>query len=284
MKTLAKIAFIAFMLYLVLTGEAMTKVSLQKALDKKMVKISATCKGGLELNLNCQNLLKDSLSIIIPEGWRFNSDAGKTDYQDILLTQHYIINLKGNQIQSLIVNGYCCEATKLSPQKGINYTVGKLADSNLVQLARYLQIQKVDNNTQQYSVWAISDGKETSNITASNDSIAALIRNVVAKIKGEPLPWYTLLKKANFSDGMMVNDKPIRFKADIVANTTNKCYTYCYVTDEKGTIVSAIQGNWLYPDKPDYKAIFNVFHLKKGTYNLVLESNNTALFQKEFKI
>ena len=284
MKTIAKIAFIGFMMYLVLTGQAITKVSLQKALDKKMVKVMATCKGGLELTLNCRNLLKDSLSIIIPVGWRFNSDAGKTDYQDILLTEHYIVNLKGKEIKNSNVIGYCCEATKLSPQDGVKYTVGKLADSNLVVLARFLQIKKVDNNTQQYSVWAISDGKETSNITASNDSVASLVRNFVSVLKGEPLPWYTLLKKANFSDGMMVNDKPIRFKANIEANTTNKCYSYCYVTDEKGTIVSAILGNWLYPDKPNYNAMFNVFNLKKGTYHLVLESNNKALFQKEFKI
>lgn len=172
-----------------------TKVSLKQAFEKKLISAKSICAGGLELNYSITNLIKDSLCITIPAGWRFNSDAGKNDYQDILITHDEILVLRSKEVKTFDIKGFCCEATKGGPQKGAKYTLGKMADNSLVALAQYLKDHPVDQNTQQYSVWAISDNKETANITSSNDSIATLVRSFVANVKGEPQPWYTLLKK-----------------------------------------------------------------------------------------
>lgn len=261
-----------------------TLVSLQKAFEKKYIKANAICKGGLELNYSISNLLKDSLLIVIPAGWRFNSNAGKNDYQDILVTHEEILTLKPRESKQFDIKGYCCEATKGGPIKGAPYTLGKLADSSLVFLARYLSTHQIDKNSQQYSVWAISDKKETANITASNDSIASLLRNFVATIKGESLPWYTLLKRASVTNEGTINDNPIRFKAKINFSIVKACYSYCYIMDNKGNKVSSIVGIWLYPENSDYNADFNVTMLKKGDYKLVLENKEESLFKREFKI
>ena len=194
------IIFMLLLSFVIITiSDAKTKISIQKAFDKKYITAKAICKGGLELDYSVSNLLKDSLLIVIPSGWRFNSNAGKNDYQDILITHEEILVLSPKQTKKFDIKGYCCEATKSGPQKGVPYTFGKMADSSLVLLARYLNTHKIDSNTEQYSVWAISDGKETANITSNNDSIAALLRTFVATVKGEPLPWYTLLKRAKIS-------------------------------------------------------------------------------------
>ena len=267
-----------------LMAESKTWLSLQKAFDKKYITAKAICKGGLELNYAVTSLYKDSLSIVIPAGWRFNSNAGKNDYQDILMAHEQILVLSPKQTKTFDIKGYCCEATKGGPQKGAPYTLGKMADSSLVLLARYLNTHKVDANTEQYSVWAISDGKETANITSNNDSIAALLRTFVATVKGEPLPWYTLLKRAKITNSGEVQDHPIRFKADITYGVAETCYSYCYIVDSNGNKVSEIFGKWLQPDNIDYKANFNVAGLAKGDYKLVLEGKNTALFEKAFKI
>lgn len=274
--------FIAILV--ITTSNAKTKVSLQKAFDKKMITAKAICKGGLELDYSVSNLLKDSLLIVIPAGWRFNSNAGKNDYQDILITREEILVLKPKQTKKFDIKGYCCEATKSGPQKGVPYTLGKMADSSLVLLARYLNTHQTDSNTEQYSVWAISDGKETANITNHNDSIAALLRTFVATVKGEPLPWYTLLKRARVSSSGEVSDLPVRFKASITYQVPETCYSYCYILDSKGQKVSEIYGKWLLSENTDYNASFNVASLKKGEYKLVLEGKNTPLFEKTFKI
>lgn len=266
------------------TGVAKTKVSIQKAFEKKYITAKAICKGGLELDYTINNLLKDSLCITIPAGWRFNSNAGKNDYQDILMTHEEILVLKPKQTKVFDIKGYCCEATKSGPRQGAPYTLGKMADSSLVLLARYLNTHKIDSNTEQYSVWAISDGKETANITSNNDSIASLLRTFVATVKGEPLPWYTLLKRAKVTSNGEVHDHPVKFKADITYGISEICYSYCYIVDSKGYKVSEIFGKWLQPDKTDYQANFNVASLAKGEYKLVLEGKNAPLFEKVFKI
>ena len=159
-----------------------------------------------------------------------------------------------------------------------------MADNGLVALAQYLKEHPVDKNTQQYSVWAISDNKPTANITSNNDSIAALVRSFVANVKGEPQPWYTLLKKSEVSQTGAIYDFPIRFKANITYAVAKTCYSYCYIIDEKGNTVSEIFGKWLQPENYDYKADFNVRGFKKGDYTLVLKNDKAALFEKSFSI
>lgn len=276
------VLFIIF--FLITQSHAKTRLSLQKAFDKNYITATAICKGGLELEYTVFNTLKDSILISIPAGWRFNSNDGKIDYQDILLAHQETLVLMPKQTKKFDIKGYCCEATKAGPKKGTLYTLGKLADSSLVSLARYLNCHQLDKNTEQYSVWAISDGKETANITSNNDSITSLLRAFVAKLKGEPLPWYTLLKRSNITNYGEVQDYPVRFKANIGYGVAQPCYSYCYIIDSNGHKVSQIFGQWLLPENINYRADFNVLGLKKGDYKLILEGNNTSIFEKSFKI
>lgn len=261
-----------------------TVVDIQKALDKRYIAAKALCTGGLELDYSVSNLLSDSLYVTIPAGWRFDSDAGKSDYQDILMTSREILAMKPKEAKHFRLKGFCCEASKSGPKAGVPYTTGKMADSSLVLLARYLHSNPTDRNTQQYAVWAVSDRKETANITHKNDSLAAMLRNFVSGLKGEPLPWYTLLKKAVVTAQGDVSDYPIRFRASIPYTVARECYSYCYIVDEKGNTVSEIFGKWLLPQGSDYAASFNVANLKKGEYRLILESKEAPLFEKSFRI
>ena len=76
---------------------AKTKLTLQQAYQKKYISAKALCSGGLQLNYSVTNLIKDSLLLVVPAGWRFNSNAGKDDYQDILITHEEIFVLNPHQ-------------------------------------------------------------------------------------------------------------------------------------------------------------------------------------------
>lgn len=280
MQKLSLIILICFSLN---TGYAV-QVNLKQAFERKYIAATAMCTGGLELNYTVSNKLKEALVIAIPAGWRFVSDGAKNDYQDIFLTHEQILTLKPLETKAFKIKGYCCEASKAGPLKGVPYTNGSLADSSLVLLARYLNMHPADSNTEQYAVWAISDKKETANITGKQDSSAMLLRNYVSKLKGEPLPWYTLLKRAHISSMGTVQDQPIRFKATITYSVSETCYSYCYIVDAKGNKVSEIFGQWLSPALTGYEASFNVGGLKKGEYRLVLENKKEALFERSFTI
>jgi len=256
--------------YLNLQGK--TQVFIKQALERKYITARAICNGGLELNYTINNLLHDSLIVVIPPGWRFNSDAGKNDYQDILVTRQELLVLKANEKKKFQIKGFCCEASKSGPVSGAPYTLGNMADSSLTLLARYLHQYPIDENTQQNAVWAISDKEETANIAAPNDSLASLLRDFVATIKGEPLPWYTLLKRTNVTNLGTINNHPVRFKADFNYAITETMYSYCYIIDSTGNVVSEIIGQWLLPQNIDYHASFNVAGLKKGEYKLILDN------------
>lgn len=258
--------------------------TIKQAFEKKYIKANAICTGGLELNYTVTNLKNDSLVISIPPGWRFNSNAGKNDYQDILVTKQELLVLKALETKKFHIKGYCCEATKSGPIAGAPYTLGKMADSSLVLLSNYLSIHPFDQNTQQYAVWAISDKKETANITALNDSLASMLRTFVATMKGEPLPWYTLLKRGHVSSSGMVNDNPVRFKASFNYSVPQKTYGYCYIIDSKGQKVSEIFGKWLNPGDSAYDVNFKVAGLKKGEYKLILDNKKDTFFERSFQI
>jgi len=263
---------------------AKTTVNLQKAFDNRCIKAKAICTGGLNLEFVVTNLLNDSLTLILPAGWRFNSNDPKNDYQDILVTHQEYLSLKSKATKKFYIKGYCCEATKSGPVQGIAYTLGKMADTNLVKLAWYLNTNHFDSNTEQCSVWAISDKQETGHISCKNDSMGTLLRRYVANIKGEPIPWFTLLKRVNISNFGDVSSKPVSFNASINIVNPEVCYVYCYIVDSSGQYVSQILGNWLLAGEKVYIANFNVAHLKKGTYKLVMMGKKTPLFERSFNI
>ena len=261
---------------------AKTIISIDKALEKKLIKTEVVCTGGLKVNYKIKNQTNDSLQIIIPAGWRMNSV--KEEYQDILVTQQQILAMSKNEQKTFEIKGYCCEADHAGPSEGLKYEAGKLAAPNLVLVATYLNATKPDENTQQYAVWAVSNNKPTANIVGSNDSLTQELRYFVAGVKGEPIPWFTLQKKVRISAYGDINEYPMQLKATVNYNVDKTCYAYFYVIDSLGKKVATITGQWLQTGNHDYAVNVNVRGLQKGKYKIVLAGENTEFINKEFEI
>lgn len=262
--------------------QAKVTISIDKAIEKKLVKTDVTCKGGLSVDYKIKNETNDSLKIIVPAGWRMNSV--KEEYQDILVTQEQILALAQNQQKTFEIKGYCCEADHSGPSKGLKYEPGKLADKNLVLVATYLNAVKLDDNTNQYAVWAVSNNKPTANIVGKNDSLTQELRYFVAKVKGEPIPWYTLHKRVRINAYGDINEYPLQLKGNVNYNVDKTCYAYFYVIDSTGKKVAGITGQWLQPGNHDYAVNVNVKGLQKGKYKIVLAGENAEFINKEFEI
>lgn len=261
---------------------AVTYINIDQALSKHLIKTDVTCKGGLVLNYKIKNQTTDSLKIIIPAGWRM--DAEKENYQDILVAHEQILAMRENETKSFEIKGYCCEYTNSGPVNGLKYAAGKLADAKLVLLAKYLNAAKSDENTEQYAVWSISNNRPTANITGSNDSLTENLRHFVASVKGEPVPWYTLRKKAQITTSGNIHEYPIKLKAYVNYNVHSTCYAYFYVVDSLGNKVGEIIGQWLLPGSHDYAVNLNVKGFKKGKYKMLLTGENETFIDREFEI
>lgn len=262
--------------------QAKTTISIDKAIEKNLIKTEVVCKGGLVVDYKIKNNTNDSLKIIVPAGWRMNSV--KEEYQDILVTHEQILAMGKQQQKSFEIKGYCCEADHAGPGKGQKYEQGKLADKNLVLVATYLNAIKMDENTEQYAVWAVSNNKPTANIVGSNDSLTQELRHFVSSVKGEPIPWYTLQKRVRINSFGDINEHPLRLKANVNYNVDKTVYAYFYVTDSLGKKVATITGQWLQPGNHDYAVNLDVRGLQKGKYKIVLADENGRFIDKEFEI
>lgn len=263
-------------------ANAGTSIGIDKALKNKLITAVVICKGGLSVNYNIKNETKDSLIIFVPAGWRMNSV--KEEYQDILVTREQILALGKQQQKSFVIKGYCCEADHSGPKEGTKYECGKMADSTLTKIARYLNLHRNDENTEQYAVWAVSNNNPTSHIVSSNDSLSSQLRNYVSVLKGEPVPWYTLLKRVIISRTGNINEYPVQLKGKVNYAVRETVYAYFFILDSGGTMVGVITGQWLTPGIKEYVVNVNVKDFKKGKYKIILSDKEQEYIAKEFEI
>ena len=262
------------------------QLSLQNALDKKLVSAKVHSLGGYQgycIKMEVKNLSPDSLIILVEAGRRLNSIDEKN--QDILVVREQFVMLKKYEDKYIEVKGYCCQASNHSPNTGAKYDVNKLADSNLVFLARYLNVGNFNKDAEQNAIWAISDNKNTANVTATNDTLIIPLRNLVANIKGEPIPWYTFITRTiNYASGSM-ETFPLLLRGKLNFDNAKECYTTLHVLNEKGIEVCQIIKQWtLAGGNQTYNLNIPIAGLAKGKYTIELKSDEKELVKKEFKI
>jgi hypothetical protein len=277
------IGFLLITLYMQARHQSL---SLQSALDKKLVKAKVTSLGGFQgfcINMALKNLSKDSLVIFIEPGRRLNSVDDK--YQDILIVKQEIIALQGGAEKVFKVKGYCCQASNSSPSKDAKYEVNKLADSNLVMIARYLNASKLETNVEQQAIWAISDREPTAAITSKNDSLVLPLRRLVAAMKGEKLPWYTIVSETYVYPNGVISVFPLLLKGKMEYVVNNDSYITLRIVNEKGLPVCLLKSEWRKASaNSDYDLNIPIKGLGKGKYTIELSTENKGAVKKEFEI
>jgi len=277
--------FIMLTLLSLHTQAKQQKLSLQRALELRVVKASAQSLGGYQdycMKMNLKNLINDSLIIMVEAGRRLNSLDEKD--QDILIVREEIIVLKKQEDKWIQVKGYCCQSNNHSPAANAKYGVNTLADSNLVFLARYLNANPFNSHVTQQAIWAISDKKPTAQITSKNDSTSLMLRQLVSNLKGEPLPWYTIISKTHvFTSGAMEN-YPLWLRGKLNYSNEKDCYTTLHILNEKGIEVCQIVKQWTPTGTKDLDLNIPVKGLAKGKYTIELKTPDKQLAKQEFEI
>ena len=279
-----------FIICLLLTGFQLKakhqKLSLQKAINMKLVKAKATSLGGYQgfcMRMGIKNLSQDSLVILIEAGRRLNSVDENN--QDILIVKEELIVLRHGEEKQVNVKGYCCQSTNRAPSKNAVYDVNKLADSGLVRVARYLNTHSFDKNTEQNAIWAVSDKHATAGITASNDSLVMPLRRMVAGIKGEKLPWYTIVSTTYVYSNGAISVFPLQLKGKMEYDNEKDSYVTLSVVNEKGMPVCLVKKQWLKAaTNSNYDLNLPIKGLAKGKYTIELKSTEKQLAIKEFEI
>lgn len=173
---------------------AINSFSIEDAAKKGLINLSIKGKGGYTgdvIEMNIKNLTSKKLDLNIEAGRIL--DSKKSCEQDILVTKSEDFFVNANQLKTINVFGMCCQAHNGSPGNKSDYGVGKMADSNLIKLACFIDKNKYYiNNTAQQAVWAISDNNSLGSICGAEKEIVSNLRNYVSALTGRAIPSYDI--------------------------------------------------------------------------------------------
>lgn len=260
--------------------------------NHKFISIEKACKSGLIifkirgtgtykgdcLKFSLQNQNKDSLFIVLEAGRRL--DSKNNNEQDILVTQEQIFVLGGYQKKEFKINGFCCQATNHAPTKDSLFRIGRMADSNLVSLARYCNKNKFNIQETQSAVWCISDKRPLASIPEGNEEL----RKFVSKITKEEIPWYQIeYEKANsYSE---ISHTVERISGNINYTLAKEGSFRIELRDAKGRLLQN------YTDrKPgevgnhDYWFDMQVSNYPKGKYFIHFYNDKELVTKKQFEL
>jgi hypothetical protein len=176
----------------------------------------------------------------------------------------------------------CCQAHNSVPTAKFEYSVGYLADSNLIKLARFIDKNKYYTSySAQQSVWVVSDDNSIGSIDDEDKEVKNNLRNFVSKLTGKPIPSYEISYKSG-NDGSAMG-RAVTIDGVFDYSLPNSCHATFAIYNERGDVVQLIFEN-LQSDKGDYKHYytFRTKDLPKGTY--YARMNADGLLQKQTKI
>lgn len=267
-------------------GANQHRMNLQKALDMKLVAAKALSLGGYQgfcMKIQLKNLGPDSLCIFVEAGRRLNSLEEMN--QDILLVQSEIILLRRGEAKWFNVKGYCCQASNRCPSKNAEYAINTMADSNLVKVAKYINATTPDNGVIQQAIWAISDNKPIAGVANHNDPNLLPLRQLLCSLKGEVLPWYTIVSNNHLYPNGVISVTPLFLKGEMTYSNDKDNYVTCYVLNEKGVPVCQVKSQWLKAcNNATYTLDLPVKGLASGKYSIALKTNEKQLAVREFVI
>ncbi|HEY0031297.1 MAG TPA: hypothetical protein VGC65_11100 [Bacteroidia bacterium] len=284
MKTLNPISFFLIALsFTEIPVFASTILSLEDAAKRGLVKLSIKSKGGYTgdvIEMKIQNLTNQKLDLRLEAGRRL--DSKKQDEQDILVTQAQEFFVNANQPKTLNVFGMCCQAHKSAPQQKSDYTVGKLADSNLIKLALFIDKNKYYTNySAQQSVWVVSDDNSIGSIDDDDKDVKKLLREYVAKLTGKTIPAYDILYQSG-NDGTAMG-RATRIEGVFDYRLPQNCHATMFICNERGETVQVIFEN-IATERGEYKLYFTfrTKDLPQGTY--YARVNADGMLQKQMTI
>lgn len=242
-------------------------ISIEEAAKKGLIKITIKGKGGYlgdVIEMKIKNISSKKLDLKIEAG-RILDSKNNTE-QDILLTRSQKLILNPNQLQSLNLSGMCCQAHNSAPQANSDYTVGKLADTTLIKLAKYIDTNKYySNHTAQQAVWCLSDNNSLASISDGNAEVVSDLRNYVSKITGRPIPSYNITyRQENASDLL---GRATKIEGIFDYSLTANCHATLAIYDSQGHLVQLVFENIAH-EKGEYNLYytFRTRNLPKGTY------------------
>jgi len=260
-------------------------LSIKKIIDS--CKVEAEFKGlggyqGGSVELNLKNPTTDTLRVWIEPGRKLI--AKDSSFQDIFIVKEKKFKLSPKEKIKVLINGFCCRATRHAPAKDAKFSVGYMTPPNWQSLAKLINKNDFPAGAIQAAVWLFSNTHSIASISDADMKRIQPLRGAVANLTKDELTWYTITYKEDpqrvFSDeatyirGMV--DYYVRSNTMVTVLIRAKNGRLMRKLPEWGTVGSG---------KYSYEIDIDVVNWPKGEYTVfIYEDESILLLKKSFKI
>lgn len=224
-----------------------TEISLTDAINRKLVTVSiagndysttgdagSSYYGGCLL-MTIENRSKTLLKIHIEAGLLFSSSD--TLEQRMMLTREEMLALAPAKKHEQQLFAMCTQMHHQSPGSDSHFSPGKLAEGNLLAVARFLSENNYQSQAAQQAVWVVSDNNDPGSIYSENQQETARLQEFVCKLTGKKIP--PAPHRIHYTSGMV--------EGEIVFENKNR-ETYSFVMqNENGETIGIFFENKTIP-------------------------------------
>jgi hypothetical protein len=235
---------------------------------------------GYCIDMEISNMRHDSGYYHLEAGRRLHPTDSTA--QDILVTKGQNIPLAAGEKKHLTIFGFCCQEHHHGPIDKSTYSVGHMADAELVELAQYLNENRYPISSMQFAVWVISDHNLLSSITGSSMDSTTPLRETVAKIAHLENTWYWITYEndtARLFSGRHSNVSG-SLKYYVPSNTIVNISIY----DSYGTLVKTLSNCPANSDSYTYNMSLDVKGWLKGKYYVRVTQDDVKSVEKTFEL
>lgn len=264
-------------------GKKSEYISIQKLIEENQLKVDITSIGSHQENcirFDIENKTSKSIKVLIEAGRRLNSFD--STIQDILIVKNRTIELEPYEQKLIPGYGFCCQSTKKGPKKNSKFSIGN-TPKEFIELCTVIDENDFPASSLQSAVWAISNDHRVSSISAPNMNKIKKLREIVAKIKGVELPWYSISYEKDTA--MLFTNKHERIFGDIIYDVQNSAQITITLRHKNGDLVAVLLDGKPSRGKQFYKLDLRVKGWPKGEYEIfVYEDYSKLNIKKTFKL
>jgi hypothetical protein len=208
-------------------------ITVKEALDRGLIQLTLTANGEVfyhnPVHYIIKNLSSNPLLVYFPVGQIFDAaDAAKQSL--LLLRDIYVsiafgqngpnqavainMSLQTNQIVEGDLPVVCINESRHAPSKGDNYSLGSMAEGDLLALAKTIQTNSAQGHLgAQLAAWAITDNFQLNDINATPDpsqpSLADTIRPALCLAQDDVNLGERLLQEAKAGASLYTGENPL---------------------------------------------------------------------------
>jgi hypothetical protein len=267
--------------------ESKERISLENALEKGLISITATSLGGHSgevVNLLVTPRVNKSFQLYIPAGTHFlPEDEGD---QNIFVVQDQDELIAGSA-KRIKVEGFCSESNDRSPGEGSAFTVTYSKDEHLVKLANYMRDKRFSKDVKQSAVWAVSDNAPISYISGNEeDESVKELRKFISELTGRPNVWYNTERNIEVLEDRTIVATPVKVSGDIDYKVVRPGEMKAGVFKDDGTKLFSLGEGMQLPRAGDYSFFFNltVKGWKAGQYQVKVFIDEQPIHIQDFEV